>query len=219
MTTAPIRYVETQPVLTGNIDNTSWQDAVPISISQFLWCNPDREPQAVVRLLYTDEELLIQYQVESDHIYAETTTLNGPVWEDSCVELFAAVDSTRRDHYVNFEVNCSGTFHLGVGTDRTDRNLITPDLAESIRISTSVSGPTKTPADSDEQWWVAAAIPFKTLTAVTGKSVDPKRGTTWYGNIHRIRSEPTPMFAAWNAVETPEPDFHQPSAFGKLVFE
>jgi len=217
--TAPIRYVETQPSFTGNVDRTLWQDAVPVPIGQFLWCDPDREPRAVARLLYSDEELFVQYQVESDHIYAETTSLNGPVWEDSCVELFAAVDQTQRDYYVNFEVNCIGTAHLGVGTDRANRDLITPELAKSIRITTSVSGPAKTPANDDEHWWIAVAIPFKTLTAVTGTPVDPEQGTTWYGNVHRIRSEPTPMFAAWNPVETPEPNFHQPSAFGKLRFE
>jgi hypothetical protein len=219
MTALSIQYVETQPSLTGDVDGTLWQDAVSVPINQFLWCDPDREPQTVARLLYNDEELFVQYQVESDHIYAETTTLNGSVWKDSCVELFAAVDPAQRDHYVNFEANCTGTVHLGVGTDRTDRDLITPDLVESIRISTSVSGPTKTPSDDDEHWWAAVAIPFRTFTALTGTPADPEQGTTWYGNLHRLRSEPTPMFAAWNPVETLEPDFHQPSAFGKLVFD
>lgn len=219
MKVIPIQYVETQPSLTGRVDGTSWQDSDPIAINHFLWCNPDREPRAVVRLLYTDEELLLQYQVESDHIYAKASSLNGPVWEDSCVELFAAVDPARRDHYINFELNCTGTVHLGVGTDRADRNLITPELAESIQIRTSVSGPTKTLSEGDEHWWAAIAIPFQTLTALTGTPTNPEQGTTWYGNVHHLRSEPTPTFAAWNPVETSEPDFHQPSAFGKLVFE
>lgn len=219
MTAVQVRYVDTEPPLTGTVDETPWQDAVPVPISEFLWCDPDQEPRAVARLLYNDEELFLQYQVESDHIHAETTALNGPVWEDSCVELFAAVDPARRDHYVNFEVNCLGTVHLGVGTDRTDRDLITPELAESIRVRTSVDGPTKTPARDDEHWWVAVAIPFETLTRLTGTPVTPKRGTVWYGNVHRLRSKPTRMFAAWTPVETSEPDFHQPSTFGKLVFE
>ena len=218
MTALSIRYVETQPSLTGDVDGTPWQNAVPVPISQFLWCDPDQEPLSVARLLYDDNELFIQYQVESDYIYAETTTLNGPVWEDSCVELFAAVDPTRREHYFNFEVNCLGTVHLGIGTDRVDRDLITPELAESIRIRTSVSGPTKTPADSDDHWWVAVAIPFNTLAALTGTPVAPTWGTTWYGNVHRLRSKPTPMFAAWKSVETSEPNFHRPSAFDKLIF-
>lgn len=219
MTATSIRYVETQPSLTGNIDGTLWQDAIPVPISQFLWCDPSQGSQTIVRPLYNDDTLFLQYQVDSRHIYADTTTLNGPVWEDSCVELFAAVDPARQDHYFNFEVNCAGTFHLGVGTDRTHRDLISPELAESIRINTSVSGTTKTPSDSDTRWWISVAIPFETLSAVTGTPVDPERGTTWRGNFHRIRSEPTPLFAAWNPVESPEPNFHQPSAFGELVFE
>lgn len=219
MTAIPVRYVDTEPSLTGTVDETPWQDAVPVPISEFLWCDPDREPRAVARLLYDDEALFVQYQVESDHIYAATTTLNGPVWEDSCVELFAAVDSTRHGRYVNFELNCTGTVHLGVGPDRSDRELITPELAEPIRVETSVSGPTKSPAAGDEHWWAAVAIPHQTLTTFTGTPVDPGSGTTWYGNVHRLRSEPTPMFAAWNPVETRAPDFHRPSAFGPLVFE
>lgn len=219
MRTTPIRYVETRPPLTGAVDATPWQEVVPVAITEFLWCNPDRKPNTVVRPLYDDETLFLQYQVESDHIYADATALNGPVWEDSCVELFSAVDPARQNHYFNFEVNCVGTFHLGVGTDRTDRDLISPALAESIRIETSIDGPTKTPADGDDHWWVTAAIPFETLSAVTGTPVGPETGTTWSGNFHRLRSEPTPMYAAWNPIETRDPDFHQPSAFGELVFE
>lgn len=219
MTVVPIQYIESQPSLTGRVDGTLWQESDPIPISQFLWCDPDQKPRVVARLLYDDENLFIQYQVDSDHIYANTSTLNGPVWEDSCVELFTAVDPTQRKYYLNFELNCLGTIHCGVGDNRTDRDLITQEIAESIRVRTSISGQTKTPAEDDEHWWAAIAIPYRALAALTGTSISPKRGTIWYGNLHYLRSEPTPIFAAWNPVETAEPNFHHPSAFGTFVFK
>jgi len=116
--------------------------------------------------------------VESNHIYATTSSLNGPVWEDSCVELFAAVDPAHKERYPNFELNCLGTIHCGVGTDRTDRSLITQEIAESIGVKTSISGPTKTPAADDEHWWAAIAIPYQALAAVTGTSISPERVAT-----------------------------------------
>jgi len=62
-------------------------------------------------MLYNDETLYLHYTVVDRHSYARTTTLNGPVWEDSCVEFFANPRPADRAEYVNFEANCVGTFH------------------------------------------------------------------------------------------------------------
>ncbi|TKX37517.1 hypothetical protein EXE41_18905, partial [Halorubrum sp. SD690R] len=42
----------------------------------------------------------------------------------------------------------------------------------------------------------------------SGVDVAPSPGTRWHGNFHRLRSRPEPLYAAWNTVDAPEPDFH-----------
>lgn len=210
----------TGPVpLTGDVEGTPWATADSVEVDAFPWDVAASKQSTVVRPLYDDDALYLQYHASDRHSAAETTELNGPVWEDSCVELFATLEPERRPHYVNVEVNCVGTFRLGFGPDRDDRDLIDAELAETVRVETSVDGPTKEPSPDDDEWWVAVALPFETLAAFAGVPVSPGEGTTWRGNFHRLGGPTDQQFAAWNPVDAPEPDFHRPSSFGRLVFE
>lgn len=214
-----ITRVDDPVPLCGDIEGTPWTAAAPIEIGEFPWGTTGPEQSTVVRPLYDADALYLQYVVEDRHSRAQTTELNGPVWEDSCVELFAAMEPECRPHYFNFEVNCVGTFHLGYGPDRQDRELISADLAETVRVETSVEGLTTEKSPDDDGWWVAVAIPFETLAAFTGVPVSPKEGAVWRGNFHRLGGQADPQFAAWSPVDASEPDFHRPSSFGRLVFE
>ena len=219
MRTATVRRVSAPVPLVGNTMDTVWASADSVPIDHFLWTDPERRPQTTARLLYDDTALYLHYTVEDTHSYASATTLNGPVWEDSCVEFFATPRPEIDSAYVNFEVNCVGTFHLGYGPNRTDRTLTDPETARQIRISSSLDGPTKRPTPEDSEWWIAVAIPFRSLSTLAETTIAPTSGTRWRGNLHRLRSQPTPLYAAWTPVDTPDPDFHRPSAFGTLRFE
>lgn len=217
-----IPRVDASVPLIGDVAGTPWERAPAVAIDEFPWdetASGERTESTVVRPLYDDAALYLQYHVEDARISATATEPNGPVWEDSCVELFGAPGPDGSPHYFNFEANCVGTVHLGFGPDRRDRTLIDPDLAASIRVETSVEGPTKAPSPDDDGWWLAAALPFETLAAFTGVDVAPDSGTTWRGNFHRLDGEPDPGFAAWNPVAAPDPDFHRPDSFGRLAFE
>lgn len=204
--------------LSDEIDGTPWAAGSAVDINEFPWNTTDSEQSAVVRPLYDDETLYLQYLVEDRHSYAETTDLNGPVWEDSCVEMFATIEPQRRPYYINFEVNSVGTFRLGFGPDRHDRELITVEQAEEIQVETSIEGPTKEESLDDKEWWVAVGLPFETLSAFTGISVSPSERTVWRGNFHRLGGKTNSQFAVWNPIDTTEPDFHRPSEFGHFVF-
>jgi hypothetical protein len=207
------------PPLSDAVDGTPWTTASWVELDEFPWGKTGRSPSTTVRPLYDDEALYLQYVVEDGHSYAQATKLNGPVWEDSCVELFATVAPRRRPHYFNFEVNCVGTFRLGFGPDREHRDLIDAAPADAIRVETSVEGPTKAPSPDDDSWWVAVALPFEMLATFTGASLPPDKGTVWRGNFHRLAGQTDPEYAAWNSVDAPDPDFHRPADFGRLVFE
>lgn len=205
--------------LSDGVEGTPWAAGSAVGIDEFPWHTTGSTQSTVVRPLYDDETLYLQYLVEDAHSSAETTDLNGPVWEDSCVEMFAMIEPQRRPDYINLEVNCVGTFRLGFGPDRHDRELIAKDRAEAIKVETSVTSSTKEESPDDRGWWVVVALPFETLSAFTGTPVSPSEGTVWRGNFHRLGGKTNPQFAVWNPVETTEPDFHRPSEFGQFVFE
>jgi len=218
MRAATVRRVSESVPLVGDPSGTVWERSEPVAADRFLWTAPERRPQTTVRALYDDDALHLYYKMTDRHSHATATTLNGPVWKDSCVECFANPRPSVDESYFNFEVNCVGTFHLGYGPDRTDRTLIDRETADTVRVRTSIDGPTKRPHPDDEAWWVAATLPFNALSSLSGVDIDPSPGTRWRGNFHRLRSRPEPLYAAWNTVDVPEPDFHRPAAFGELRF-
>ncbi|MFB6135856.1 MAG: carbohydrate-binding family 9-like protein [Halobacteriaceae archaeon] len=202
--------------LTGDVAGTAWERAAVAPIRTFPWDTGGDRQGATARALYDERALYLQYQVEDAHSVAETTDLNGPVWEDSAVECFAR-PGPDAGGYFNFEANCAGTFLLGWGTGREDRTRVPADLASAVRVETSVEGPTKRPGADDGSWWLAAELPFETLAAFTGEAVAPDAGTRWAGNFQRLGGGSE--LAVWNRIDAPEPEFHRPESFGTFAFE
>lgn len=221
-----IEFVDGTVPLRGDPMEGLWAEATPIRIDEHPWDGSDGEApverdvpiEATARLLHDEQTLYLQYEVVDGHQQATTTELNGRVWTDSCVELFASPAPDRR-HYFNFEANCTGQFRLGFGPDREERRLIPSELAEAVRVETSIDGPRKEPEPgTDERWWLAAALPFDALHTFTDLDFDHSSGTVWRGNFQCCREDSAPSYAVWSPIDAPAPDFHQPDQFGRLVF-
>lgn len=213
--------------LRGDPTEGPWAEATAIPIEEHPWGGSTREVpaerdvpiEATARLLYDERALYLQYEVVDGHQQATTTELNGRVWTDSCVELFASPTPDDRQHYFNFEANCIGQFRLGFGPNRENRCLVSPDLADTVRVETSVDGPRKEPdPETDERWWLAAALPFDALQGFTRVDFDRSTGTVWRGNLQCCREDSAPSYAVWSSIDAPSPDFHRPNQFGCLVF-
>lgn len=199
----------------------------PLEIRERPWSGQETDPGhriddhligATARLLYDDRALYLRYDVTDCHQQASTTRLNGRVWTDSCVELFAAPGLEEPGRYLNFEANCTGQFLLGWGTADGDRRRISRDLAGRIRVETSVDAGRKEPSPDDDRWWLTATIPFEVLREFTGREVARGKGTVWWGNLQCCRGEPAPAYAMWRPSGTPEPEFHRPEGFGRVRF-
>jgi len=204
--------------LTGDASAPPWCNAETARIDQFPWHFSGRKQGTTCRVLYDSQSVYVQFQAEDRHISARVTELNGPVCTDSCVEFFATIDPARIPDYFNFETNCCGQVHLAFGPQREGRKLVPPAAAATIRIATALPGSTKEESPDDDGWWLAAAIPFRTLGELAGRPVRPERGTVWRGNFYRCGGRTDPQFACWSPVRTPKPDFHRPEFFGELLF-
>lgn len=209
--------------LGGAIADTPWNAAHEFRIDEFSWHESGPKPLTTGRALYDDRAVYLQYHVEDRDITAEVTDLNGPTYRDSSVEFFADPNPEDDSMYFNFEPNCCGQFKLawqerdweerGIG-----RDLVSPEVADRIDVETSVPGPTKESHPDDEEWWLAAAIPFDVLSELTGLEIGPTEGTEWRGNFYRSGVQSESQKATWNPIEKPEPDYHSPEFFGELRF-
>jgi len=218
MRTYEIRHAHDSVPLTGDAQAGPWADAAALVIEEFPWHTAGSKQATTGRLLWDDRALYVQFVCEDRHIFAQVTELNGPVCEDSCVELFAMPQPDRQANYFNLEMNCCGVFLLGWGPGRGGRRRVTPELAERFQVATSVPGPTKAEAADDDGWWAVAALPWDVLGAFTDLALPPAAGDVWRANLYRCGGASEPQFACWNPIEAPQPDFHRPEYFGELRF-
>ena len=212
-----IKRCDEPVLLSGQVENTAWSAAEPIGIDVFPWYTGGRRQLTTVRALYDEQAIYLQFLCEDRHIWSRATELNGAVWEDSCVEMFAITDPAGSGYY-NLEMNACGQMLMGFGPGRTDRKPITADLASAITLRTSVPGQTKDDSPDDNGWWLAARVPFETIEAFTGQAAKPSAGSVWRGNFYRCGGKTDSQHACWNPIVNDHPDFHRPEFFGELVF-
>ena len=206
-------------VLNGTIDDTAWADADVLSVDNYPWFVGGDKQATAARLLYDDRNLYVQFQCQDRHSSAYVTQLNGPVCRDSCVEFFASIDPAAGPDYFNWEINCCGQITLGYGPHRQNRRRILPEQAGQLHIMSPYPGPIKGESPDDKSWWIAAAMPWDILSEFCAKTIEPRPGVQWKGNVYRCGGKTDPQYACWNWVNTPQPDFHRPEFFAPIVFE
>jgi hypothetical protein len=86
-----------------------WLNTESVNVSNYMGRIPGFQPVVKAKMMYDDENLYVIYQVKDRNVRCITNVINGPVWEDSCVELFFAPDHNLPERYFNLEVNCGGT--------------------------------------------------------------------------------------------------------------
>ncbi len=214
-----IRSVRQAPPLVGRVAGTPWEAAGVLRIDNYPWYERGEKQSTAVRMLYDRRAVYVQFRCRDRHISARATQLNGDVYLDSCVELFAMPDPEVSGDYFNLEINCCGCMHLGWGPGRRGRRLVTPQLSRRIRIAASVAAPTKEESGADRRWWVAAALPLETLSDFAGRAVRPGPGDRWRANLYRCGGRTDPQYACWSPIDRPQPDYHRPEFFGTLCFE
>ena len=205
--------------LTGQVAGTPWEWAVVLKIEEYPWYADGLKQATKVRVLYDESALYLQYHCLDRHLYSRATHLNGEVWLDSCVEFFASPVPESGPDYFNLEMNCCGTFLAQFGPNRQGRTWISEALAREFTVAVSEPGPCRDESPADERWWVAARLPFDTLSRFVGRQVRPESGARWRANFYRCGGQTDPQYACWNRVEAPQPDYHRPECFGELVFE
>ena len=172
-------------------------------------------PEVTFQIAHDDHHIFLHWQVEENAVGAVETHDNGRVWEDSCVEFFLSPDGN--DTYYNLECNCIGTALLGGGRLGTERPHLSLEQMPQIHRWSSLGYQPIDPAVTIGSWQLSLIIPVECyflhrLTSLSGREMR--------ANFYKCGDLlPTPHFLSWNPIDTPSPSFHQPSFFGKIVFE
>jgi alpha-galactosidase len=123
------------------------------------------------------------------------------LWDRDVAEVFLQPDPSRERHYKEFEVAPNG---MWLDLDIFPGGL--SDLKSGMTCSVFLD-------EAAHQWTAELAIPMRCLA----KNFDPK--AVWRINFFRIEGPKEPRhYMAWQATHAAKPNFHVPSAFGKLRF-
>jgi hypothetical protein len=162
-------------------------------------------------IAYSNNAIYLKYYVRERSVRAAITEINGPVWEDSCVEFFISFDDK---HYYNFEFNCTGTALVGYGSSKAERRLLPPQLIQTISTYCLIQNKA---GDENKYWELTLSIPLKVFLH---SSIDSLKGRQCLANFYKCGDLlPEPHFICWKNIDSPEPNFHLLHCFGILDFK
>lgn len=185
---------------------SSWNAASPVVFNaDWQGKNPDPERETQVRLLWGPETLFLYYRARYRTLSvfpdAETSGRRDHLWDRDVVELFIQSDPTYPGHYLEFEVSPNG-YWIDLDIEHGERS----DPHSGMRCRTQID-------ESARVWTAELSIPMRSLT----RYFDPS--STWRVNFFRVEGASEPRFySSWRPTNTPQPNFHVPTAFGKLKF-
>lgn len=167
-------------------------------------------PEVSFHVAHTDKALVVLFDVKEDHLRAVSLEDNGPVWEDSCVEIFLSVPG--KEGYFNFEINCVGTSLAAYRRSKTDADMFSPEQMGQTGTVASLPHEAIDRQSEGQEWSLLKIIPFS-LLGLSGKPEMLK------GNFYKCGDKcAQPHFLSWAPIDLPEPNFHCPEFFGEISF-
>jgi alpha-galactosidase len=183
-----------------------WRSETPISFCQdWRGLDPDPKRGTEVRVLWTPQTLYLRFECRYRELHLFTDSApsgrRDHLWERDVAEAFLQPDPSREHFYKEFEVSPNG---MWIDLDIFPGGL--SDLQSGMQRSVVLNENTHT-------WAAELAIPMKSLTP----TFDSK--AVWRANFFRVEGTKEPRtYMAWQPTHSPQPNFHVPSAFGRLRF-
>lgn len=211
MKTITARYIKglesmTDETLLASLEATEYNPVACVNWKEFPY-----RPDVGFHIAYSDDSIAVLFKVKEEHLRGTAIELNGPVWEDSCVEVF--IDDPYSSEYYNFETNCIGTRLASKRRSRTDATHFDDETMGRIRCFGSLPHEKIDRVGENQEWWLAEVIPFSLI----GMDKAPE---SLRMNFYKCGDKCSKMhFLSWSEIDLPAPDFHCPDYFGKVIFE
>lgn len=174
------------------------------------WPSYAYRPQVQFAIAHYNGGIVLKYFVREAAIRAVHAEINGPVWQDSCVEFFLSFDDGAS--YYNLEFNCIGTGLIGYGTGRQGRTMLPPETVASVQAHSVI----RREHGGEVAWELTLLIPLQVFAHTGAYTLGGRHARA---NFYKCGDAlPEPHYLSWAPIHTPEPDFHRPEFFGTLRF-
>lgn len=170
-------------------------------IKLYPWDESGYCPEARAYVACNDDGFIVLMCAKEETTISAETKFGGAVCRDSCLEFFFNPRPSQQEEYINIETNCTGIMHIGFGSGRENRRVLT-EMPHGLTISHS---------KHTGAWWaVCYFLPY----GLTGEFEREFRG-----NFYTCDETLHEHYGTWNPVIADHPDFHRPECFGSLYLE
>ncbi len=212
-------FVANPPELDGNLEDSAWQIATQSVLKENSTGNQVQDPALVTYVMtcYDANNLYIAFLCQDPDIWSTFTQRDEYLWKEEAVEVFIDVDDIP-ENYVEIEVSPANVLFDSYIVDPD--NIDVPATAmlnlSGIRTAVHVNGSLNKRGDSDKNWSVEIAIPFKDLITERTKEItlETEIKINFYRLDHNRGSERGAY--AWSPTGG---GFHKPSVFGRLILK
>jgi alpha-galactosidase len=183
-----------------------WRNATAIAFcSDWQGKNADPRRETRVQALWSPQTLYLRFECRYRELYvfadSDPDGRRDHLWDRDVAETFLQPDPSRERYYREFEVSPNG---MWVDLDIFPGGRA--DLRSGMQRSVVLD-------EKSHVWTAELAIPMKSLTL----QFDPT--AVWRANFYRVEGKKEPRaYLAWQPTGTPQPNFHVPSAFGRMRF-
>lgn len=179
-------------------------------IAVFSWEEVPAKPNVYFKIAHNNQAILLQYGIRENEVVAKYHNINDPVYKDSCVEFFVSL--TGGKDYYNLEFNSLGTCLGGYGHNRHNRKRLAENVLQQIKLQSVIS---RNSPDFTE-WKLDIFIP---ITIFQHTPICSLEGIRAHANFYKCGDDlSSPHYLSWKKIDTPTPDFHQPSFFDEIEF-
>src|SRR5215472_1095059 len=203
-------FVGRELALNASQPAPEWDSAGAIAFcSDWQGGNPDPGRETHVRVLWSPETLYLRFECgyRDLHVFADSEP-NGrrdQLWDCDVAEAFLQPDPSRPRAYKEFEVSPNGMW-IDLDIDLDKKPDVKSDLNSGLRQSVVLD-------DKAHTWAAELAIPMRALT----ERFDPN--SVWRVNFYRVEGKEEPRgYYAWQPTHTTRPNFHVPTASGRMRF-
>lgn len=226
-------YTETKPTFTGDLESPAWKtaewtnDFVDIEGST----RPKPRYRTRVKMLWDSEYFYIAAELEEPHIWATQTEHDSVIFYDNDFEVFIDPDGDNHQYY-ELEINAFGTYwDLRLTKPYRDGGIAVnqweiPGLKSNVQIFGTINNP----HDTDKEWVIELAFPWRDLNEFAGVPTPPQPGDQWRVNFSRVQWKTIikdglyaklPDIKEDNWVWSPQNaiDMHKPEMWGYVQFE
>ncbi|MCI8387556.1 MAG: hypothetical protein HFE63_03710 [Clostridiales bacterium] len=197
---------------TSDID---WSQLDTANIDSYVW-DKTNALKAGAQLAYVKsgdehEGLYTHLWCEESNPPAVYKNHNEAVYTDSCLEVFFTMNEKNAptNGYINIEANSAPATLIAYGTGRGDRTSIVDLGIKPFDVSCK---------KTDDRWELFEFIPLSVLQQIFHID-EVTADTEMRGNFYKCAETVNEHYGSWSPINTPEPDFHRPECFGKLILK